>query len=251
VVTRFLFRMHPFEPVVVGRWNYPLAAMPQALRTLRDLAREQPRELTVAFTVSGGELGVAVTWFGEPGAAGRMLAPFGRLTGPGAGGIENMPYLELQSRNDEHYAWSRRYYAKGGFWRDISDETMEQIGQLIAAAPTPDCEIYILQLGGAIADIPEDATAYSGRSAAYYWLVEPVWDRPDDDEKCFAWGRTSAGRLADASMHANYVNEQGDADASIALDAYGEEKYRRLARLKARMDANNLFRLNQNITPSA
>jgi FAD/FMN-containing dehydrogenase len=249
VVTRFLFRTHPFEPVVVGKWSYPLSAAPQALRTLRDLARDQPRELTVAFTVSGGELGLAATWFGEPAAAERMLAPFGPLAGKGDGGIENMPYLELQSRSDEHYAWSRRYYAKGGFWSDISDQAIEQVAKLIASAPTPDCEIYVLQLGGSIADIAEDATAYSGRGAAYYWLVEPVWDNPDDDEECLAWGRASAASLADASIQANYVNEQGDADAGVALAAYGEEKYRRLARLKARMDTDNLFRLNQNIKP--
>ena len=52
-------------------------------------------------------------------------------------------------------------------------------------------------------------------------------------------------------MAGNYVNEQADAGTVVALDAYGAEKYQRLARLKTRLDPHNLFRLNQNITPQA
>ena len=50
-------------------------------------------------------------------------------------------------------------------------------------------------------------------------------------------------------MSGNYVNEQAEAGKEIARDAYGEGKYRRLAKLKARYDPTNLFRLNQNIEP--
>jgi FAD/FMN-containing dehydrogenase len=95
--------------------------------------------------------------------------------------------------------------------------------------------------------VPEDATAYSGRQAAYYWIAEPVWDDPADDERCVAWGRAAATKISDQSIQANYVNEQGD--TAVAPSAYGALKYERLARLKARCDPANLFRLNQNIAP--
>lgn len=106
-----------------------------------------------------------------------------------------------------------------------------------------------LQLGGAVADVSEDATAYSGRSAGYYWIVEPVWDRPEDDERCLAWGRASARRLASLSMAGNYVNEQADAGVDIARSAYGVAKYERLQGVKTKLDPHNRFRLNQNIEP--
>jgi FAD/FMN-containing dehydrogenase len=79
--------------------------------------------------------------------------------------------------------------------------------------------------------------------------VEGGWDHKADDERFVAWNRMAAGRLAEISMRGNYVNEQGDFGKEIALGAYGERKYSRLAKLKARYDPANLFRLNQNIEP--
>jgi FAD/FMN-containing dehydrogenase len=251
IVTRFRFRMHDFGPVVVGRWTYGLAAATQALRRLRDLARAASRELTVNFTVSGSELSLTAVWFGEDAMAEQVLSPFGTLAGTGTGGIGRLSYLDLQSRNDALFAWLRRYYVKGGFWRDIDDDAITHMLRQAASAPTPDCEINAMQLGGAVTDIADDAAAYSGRDAGYYWLVEPVWDDPADDRRCLAWGRETARGLKDPSMEGNYVNEQGDAGSEVAIDAYGAAKYQRLANLKRRMDPANLFRLNQNIKPAS
>lgn len=251
VVTRFKFRIHRLGPVTVGRWDYPVSKAGQALPKLRDLARDQPREFTVSFTASAPCLSVTAVWLGDDRLAQSALAPFGELAGPGSGSMGRMPYLQLQSRHDEDFAWSRRYYAKGGFWREVSDDAIEHIGKAIADAPTRDCEIYVLQLGGAISDIADATTAYTGRGAGYYWLSEPIWDNAADDDVCIGWGRTAAKWLSDPSIEGNYVNEQADAGESVALDAYGSVKYRRLASLKSRLDPHNLFRLNQNIGPSA
>jgi hypothetical protein len=114
----------------------------------------------------------------------------------------------------------------------ITTNAIDTLLREFDAAPTPDSEFYVLQLGGAVADAPEDATAYSGRQAAYCWIAEPVWDDSADDERCVAWGRAAATKISDQSIQANYVNEQGD--TAIAPSAYGALKYERLARLKAR-----------------
>jgi FAD/FMN-containing dehydrogenase len=129
----------------------------------------------------------------------------------------------------------------------MDDRAVGVMAGSVAGMP-PGVEVYGLQLGGAIGDVAEDATAYSGRAAEFYWISQGVWDDPKDDAKAIAWCRRTADRLAVLSLKTNYVNEQ--ADTGVARSAYGEAKYRRLANLKWRYDPNNLFRLNQNIEPS-
>ncbi len=249
VVTRFQFKLHSLGPVVVGEWNYPLANARHALRTLREQAHGHSRDQTISLTVTTTGLNVTALWSGNVALADAALSPLGVLADDGVGNVGVLPFLTLQSRNDQHFAWSRRYYSKGGFWPDITDEAIDQAMAAIACAPAPDCEIYAIQLGGAVCDVADDATAYSGRSAGYYWISESVWDAPNDDDRCIAWGRATGRSLVSSDVVGNYVNEQADSHADFALEAYGVRKYHRLARLKAKVDPQNLFRLNQNIAP--
>jgi FAD/FMN-containing dehydrogenase len=108
-------------------------------------------------------------------------------------------------------------------------------------------EVYVLQLGGAVKDIDEAATAYAGRAAEFYWIANAMWNDPAEDQACMAWGRETARRLALHSAATNYVNEQSD--SGIAQSAYGAEKFARLGAIKRRYDPANVFRLNQNIAP--
>jgi len=126
--------------------------------------------------------------------------------------------------------------------------TTGSFADCLKEVPVPGLEVYCLHLGGAVSDFDEDATAYSGRAGAFYWISQGVWDRPEDDEPAIGWCRQTARRLAERSLAANYVNEQ--ADTGIARTAYGDGKYARLGALKWRHDPTNLFRLNQNIEPA-
>jgi len=109
----------------------------------------------------------------------------------------------------------------------------------------------VIQLGGAVADVSDDATAYTGRSAAFYWVVNGVWDTPEMDEACLSWGRKTAEGLSKRSLAGNYINEQSDVNPEVARSAYGPSTYDRLVTLKQRYDPTNLFRLNQNVSPDA
>ena len=189
-------------------------------------------------------------WSGSGHGAHDAVETYGELGTPSAASLGGVTFLELQSRSDDHFAWGRRYYAKGGFFGTISADAISLITASVAQAPTADCEIYVLQLGGAVADVADEATAYTGRLAGYYWIVEPVWDDPADDTRCLTWGRGTAAQLSALSMSGNYVNEQSDTGGDASLRAYGAPTYARLAALKYRLDPDNLFRLNQNLTPT-
>ncbi len=249
VVTKFIFRLHELGDVLSGRWEYPAQQMRTALRQYGDIAARAPRRLTTAFTATAKSLTVTAFWSGNLLGAEATVGQFGALAPDGSGALGDTTYLDLQSRNDDHFAWGRRYYAKGGFLGEMSEAAIGCMADCMATSPTPHSEIYVLQLGGAVEDVGEDETAYSGRTAAYYWIVEAVWDDAADDQRCISWGRDSARRLGELSAGRNYVNEQSDTGAALVQQAYGSTKYNRLAALKSRFDPGNLFRLNQNIAP--
>jgi FAD/FMN-containing dehydrogenase len=216
-----------------------------------ELAVAAPRELTISFSATRGGLALSALWSGVSERADAVLAPFGRLAASAVGGHGPVSFLDHQRRVDEHFAWGRRYYAKGGFVCDLDTAVVSSIADALAEGPTEHSEVYVTQLGGAVADVDEDATAYSGREALFYWVIEPVWDDPADGARCLEWGRQHARRLAAHSMDTNYVNEQADTDGDFPEQAYGSAKYERLREIKARYDPSNLFRLNPNIEPAS
>jgi FAD/FMN-containing dehydrogenase len=247
VVTKFRFRMHRLGPVTAGRWAYPNAEAPNVLNRYWEFIAEAPRELTTSFILTTDNLRITALWSGDPKAADTVLEGFGELGTILESSVGKLSFLELQKSSDENARWGRRCYAKGGFLQSLQGPVIETIADVISYAPVPGSEVYVLQLGGAVGDVDEENTAYVGRAAGHYWLVESFWDDPADDERSIAWSRKAAARLAGLSMKGNYVNEQSD--TGVALSAYGEEKYKRLAKLKTRYDGSNLFRLNQNIVP--
>lgn len=247
VVTRFTFRMHELGPVAIRQWNHLASATAQVLTRYRDAAAEAPRELTTAFFATKDEFRLRVVFTGSTTGA---VAAVERFAFPG--GVQDpkldMSFVELQRASDDVVPWGRRYYSKGGFLAEMDERVIAVIADSVKEMPLPELEVYCLQLGGAVSDVEEDASAYSGRAAGFYWIAQGAWDTPGDDEQAIAWCRRTAGRLSDLSMPTNYVNEQ--ADTGVAHGAYGALKYRRLAELKWRYDPTNVFRLNQNIEPS-
>jgi FAD/FMN-containing dehydrogenase len=249
VVTRFKFRMHPLGPIVVGSWTYSANCYEAVLRGFQRLSSTAPRELTTSFELMPNELAVTACWSGAQENAAAIVSPFGNLASPVTGSFGNMAYVDLQKRRDEINAWGQRHYSKGGFLSKIDDAAITCIQNAVASSPNAHSHIHVHQLGGAIGDVEEAATPYSGRAANYYWIVNAMWDEFSDDSRCIEWGRNSAKSLAAISMKGNYVNEQADFGKDVAFAAYGAEKYKRLAKLKAHYDPANLFRLNQNIEP--
>ncbi|MDX1402625.1 MAG: FAD-binding oxidoreductase [Kiloniellales bacterium] len=250
VVSRFVFKMNDLGPVLVGYWAYPAAEASNVLKRFNELARAAPREITAGFFLSPGELGVIAICSGPQANSEDGIAAFGTLGQTTSSSLGEMSFLDLQQMHDETMAWDRRYYMKGLFLWEIDNAAIERMTQDIAEAPTAETEYYVLQLGGAVCDVEEDATSYSGRNAGFYCLIGTAWDDKKYDEPSIGWGRTAASRMTEIAMSRNYVNEQTEASREIARESYGEEKYRRLAKLKGRYDPTNLFRLNQNIEPA-
>jgi FAD/FMN-containing dehydrogenase len=107
-------------------------------------------------------------------------------------------------------------------------------------------------MGGAVSRIGEDEMAVSHRDAPYNALIVGMWSEPAEDERVIGWVRWLWEALRPFSSGGVYVNYQaGDEGEDRIRAAYGAEKYERLVALKNKYDPTNLFRLNQNITPTA
>lgn len=116
---------------------------------------------------------------------------------------------------------------------------------------SPRSYTLLFQLGGALGRVPEDATAYPQRDAAFNVNVNAVWLPGDEGrEKHIRWTRDFFAALEPHTGGRVYVNFLGDEGQDRVQAAYGETKYARLAALKRRLDPDNVFRLNQNIKPA-
>ena len=251
VVTTFRFRLHELASVTVADWRYRPADAARVLQSLGELAPDHARELTLSMNLTRAGLGVTACWSGAESAAEVALAPYDRLAEPVQRGIAAMRFIDLQRRHDDLLPWGRRYFTKGGYLRALDRDAVAALATAAADVPGPDSEIYVVQLGGAVADVADEATAFTGRDAEFFWLAQAIWDLREVDDANVAWVRRAAELLTACSSAGNYVNEQSELGRGGVAAAYGAAKHRRLAELKRRYDPDNLFRLNQNIRPAA
>jgi FAD/FMN-containing dehydrogenase len=249
VATSFRFQTRPMTTSAASTSLYSAGQADAILSAYAEQVADAPRELSTGFMLARDTLRMKAIWYGSPQKTNVVLGPFSRLGGASPNETVGSSFWELQHASDEALPWGRRYYAKGGFLRAIDSTSITWLTQCLSQAPNLDCDVYVIHLGGAVADVPEDATAYTGRAASFYWVVNGVWDDPEDDETCISWGRQTAEGLSKLSLAGNYVNEQSDVSPEATRLAYGDRTYERLVSVKQRYDPTNLFRLNQNIRP--
>ena len=125
---------------------------------------------------------------------------------------------------------------------------------LVAHAGTPHSpmsQVLLVAGGGAIARVPEDATAFGQRTARFNVHYLSLWTDPAEDEAQVRHTRTMAEAMrpwATGRVYLNYIGEEGPGRVEAA---YGPEKYARLHQIKRVWDPDNVFRHNQNIVPAS
>jgi berberine-like enzyme len=220
----------------------------------RELTEEGPDELWASFHL-GLEAGrpivdIGVFHCGSIEDAERDLAQLRSFGPPVVDSIAPKPYLEVQRMNDEPQAWGHRFYMKSGFLPSLPDEVVDVCVEAMSRVPEgTDCGIFLWSCGRAYSAVPEEAMAFSGRDAAFWFSAEAMWEDEDDDEACRAWARTLMDEVTPFTSAGRYVNDVVEAGEDVARSVYGDSKYERLVALKRAWDPDNVFRLNQNIRP--
>jgi FAD/FMN-containing dehydrogenase len=235
----------------------------QVLRFYRDWTRELPDEMTTLANlttappapflpeaVHGKPIVAVIAVHAGDAEQGRALVqPLKDLGDPIADLIGVMPYTMMQSLLDALWARGAHNYMRSAYVDELSDEAIAATVAQHRAVPSPHSEIHFHHFGGVVAQVPEDAAAFGGRSAQY--VLNVIARTPDADgfDANVKWARDTVQALAPVSRAGAYVNFMGDAGDERLRASYGDAKYERLVALKRRYDPTNLFHLNQNIAP--
>jgi FAD/FMN-containing dehydrogenase len=260
VVTRLKYRLHPVDTVVGGPLVLP--ATPEVIAGFVAEAEAAPDELSAIANVMlapplpflpekrhGSPVVMAQMVFaGDLDAGRRALAPFRALAEPVADLVRPMKYPAMYPDEDPRprAAVGRTTFADGIGSRQ-AQAILERIPE--SSATMAACEMRVL--GGAMARVPADATAFAHRQSRMMVNVAAIYD-PATSERAehAAWVDRLSAELhdGDPGAYAGFLADEGEERVRAA---YPGATWQRLAAVKARYDPDNLFRLNQNVPPAA
>jgi FAD/FMN-containing dehydrogenase len=259
VATRFKLRLHEVPTVVGGMLILP--AVPEVVAGLAAAAADAPEELSAIVNVmpappmpfipaehQGRLVVMVLPCYAGPAEEGeRALAPFRSVAEPIADLLRPMPYAEIYGPEPEGFHPTA--IVRTGFSEGIEIDDAETIIERLTASDAPMRVVQIRALGGAIARVPADATAYAHRAARLMVNVASFYTGPDDRPRREEWVRELAARLhqPDAGAYVNFLSDEGPERVRAA---YPGATWERLAEVKRRYDPDNLFRHNENVPPA-
>jgi FAD/FMN-containing dehydrogenase/SAM-dependent methyltransferase len=264
VVTEFEFALHKLSELLILATFHPLAeARPVIERGRREMADPAVRDelLWTSFLRRAsdvhwippdlvGQHGIMslVEWSGHPDEGQTILAKIREDLQPAASDLSVVPFLFMQTVTDDLFAPGLRTYIKAGFADDLPAGLIDVLLDRAASLRSPISQIELLALGGAIARVEPDATPFPFRHARWLINIPATWRDADDDAHEVSWARATYTAVKPFLTGGTYVNFMGDDEDEGTVGAYGRT-IDRLQQVKAVYDPDNVFRLNQNITP--
>jgi FAD/FMN-containing dehydrogenase len=256
VVTSFEYHLHPVGPTVLGGFVFhPFAQAREVARFYREFTTAAPDELTtyLAFATSpdGDPVAAFIVCYCGPVETGEtVIKPLRDFGSPLADTIGPLPYTEVQAFGAPLYPPGRLNYWKSNFLDDLSDEAIAVLIAQFAAVPSPLSAVAIEHLGGAVARVDPDATAFGDRSAPYSVVITGEWVDTVESERNVQWVRDCWQALQPYAKETVYINYLDAGDDARVQSAYRPQTYQRLVTLKQQYDPDNVFRLNPNIPPA-
>jgi FAD/FMN-containing dehydrogenase len=260
VVARFVLRLHPVDRVIGGVRSYDdtdAEAVLEHFRGQMDNADDHIASILDFATdeTSGRRLVTILGCSTRPDEAGEagigaLLDVRGATTDPAMSLQRTLRYPTWQQVVDHTAPFGRLNYWKSVFLTELSDEAIRRIAALGRTRPTPHTRLHLIRLGGFPSRVAPEATAFATRDHAYIIHLISTWTDPADTNRCKSWTSEAYELLRPLGPPGAYLNFVGDEGQDRIRASFGEVTYRRLAKLKARLDPENRFALNQNIEPA-
>jgi FAD/FMN-containing dehydrogenase len=260
VATRFQYRLHEVPQIVGGMLILPATAdtvagfiaaaeaAPEELSTIANVMSCPPMPFVPEEYHGSIVIMALIAYAGDTEAGERAIAPLRALATPIADMVKPMPYPEIYPPDDPDY-----HPTAAALTLFIDDVDRDAAAMIVDRLEKSDASMRVAQLrvlGGAMARVPDDATAFAHRQRKTMVNVAAFYEGPDDQVVREAWVRDFAVALHGGDLEA-YVNFVGDEGEERVRAAYPGATWDRLAEIKARYDPTNLFRLNQNIPPTS
>jgi FAD/FMN-containing dehydrogenase len=259
VATRFQYRLHPVGTIVGGMMMLPATA--EVIQSFIELAVAAPEELSTIANVMPapampfvpaehhGKLVIfaMLCYAGTVEAGEGAVAPFRALAKPIVDMVKPGRYPEMYPPDDPNYhpiATGRTMFIDS-VDRGVAEMIVERLNASTASMRVAQLRV----LGGAMARVPVDATAFAHRKSRIMVNVAALYERPDQAPLHEPWvtGLAAALKQRDSGAYVNFLVDEGEARIR---DAYPGKTWDRLRTIKRRYDPTNLFRLNQNIPPA-
>jgi FAD/FMN-containing dehydrogenase len=245
--------LHPAErawEVLRGYRDY-LATIPDELTTIVNLRKAPPAPFVPAHLHGRPVAVIAVCYAGRLEEGERVLAPLRGFGEPLVDTVGPTPYTTQQGMFDASVPHGLRYYWKSDYLGELSDAAIDTLIAHAWRAPSPMSYTIMFHLGGAIRRVGAAETAFEDRRAHHALNINAVWSAPCASDQHMAWARNFWEAMRPHATGGVYVNFLDDEGEERVKAAYGAAKYARLVALKKAYDPTNLFRLNQNIRPTA
>ncbi len=265
IVTSFEFELQPLGPeILAGLLVWPMDRATDVLGALRALAADAADEVgimgnlrlapplpAIPEALHGQPIAALVLTYAGPIDDGQnVLADLlGELPDPAVNAVVPKPYAVHQKMFDAALPHGRHYYWRSHKLGPLSDAMIDVLITQSETITSPLSSIPLFTQGGAVARVPEDATAFANRDAVHDVNIVASWLPEDPEpERHIEWVRQTFDALTPHSRGV-YVNFTSD-DADRVRLAYSETQWERLVGLKSKYDPSNVFRLNANIAPT-
>ena len=269
VVTAFEFTAHPVGPVVaVAAVMYPLDNAGELFRAWRAWASTAPDEAmsralfwwmpedpNLPPAVHNQQVFIVGAIYTGPSDKGQqVLQPLRELGTPLLDLGSEMPFRMFQAAFDPFFPKGQlASYWKSVYLNELTDDLIDLIVRRAAQRPSPRTLVHVPMLGGAMGRVADTATAFGDRSAPFMLSVDGNWVDPADTADNVAWVRDVISEVegfsAAGGTYLNFSGREEAAAAELVQAAYGDN-LQRLAGVKNQYDPDNLFRLNNNVTPA-
>ncbi len=262
VVTSFLFRMHPVSIVIGGPTLWAIEDAEQVMKRYREFLPQAPEDVNGFFAFlhipsapmfpehlhNRAACGVVWCYTGPHDNAEAALAPMRSFGRPIFDHVGPVPFPVLQSVFDPLYPPGLNWYWKADFLNELTDQAISRQVEHASRLPTTHSTTHFYPVDGAVHRIPKAATAFSFRDATWSQVIVGVDPGAANIGRITKWAREYFDAVHPFAAGGAYVNFMMEEGQERVLATY-RDNYERLAEIKARYDPDNVFNVNQNITP--